>query len=169
MKNYTVLLILLLSFILTGCPGSDEGEIIENFEPVTIDLSGLNIQEDDTSFSKNGYSFTSFHAESVESISSTFQGNSITFDGIALWFSDGQNPSYIELILDNTEGISKITARIYNNGTGTPVVLYNDGNIIDEIDAPFKVNDIVFDVTNKTIDRLRISSFEGAVLSIKLE
>ena len=108
-----------------GCP-SDDGEMTTSFESITIDLSNLDVTKDDTSFTVNSYSFSSLRAESVENISSTYLGDNIVFDGIALWFPDqDSNPSHIELDLGNINGISKITFKAYNNGTNTPITLYN--------------------------------------------
>lgn len=141
-----------------------------NFNPITIDLSVLNIQKEGVSFQVKGYNFKSARAESVENISSIYNNETILFDGIALWYPDqNSNPSYIELNLEHTIGVSKITVKVYNNGTTTPITLYNNETIVEEIQAPYHVTDVIFNVKNKTIDKLRIASFEGAAISIKLE
>src|SRR5690606_37538774 len=99
---------------------------------------------------------------------STYQGNDIVFDGIALWHN-GTDMSFIDLDLEDVTGVSKITTKVYNNGTVTTVTLYNDEGIVEEIQAEYRVTDVVFDVQNKVIDKLRITAAEGAALSIKLE
>ena len=82
---------------------------------------------------------------------------------------DGTDFHYIELELNDVTGLSKITSRVFNNGTQTKVTLYNNDIIVQEIEAPFNVSDIVINVQEQEFDKLRLSSFEGEAISIKLE
>jgi len=165
MKTFLFMIFMTLPLALCS---KDNDEPKQDFVPVTLDLSGLNIQEDDTSFTVNGFKFSNVGSFSQDY--STLDNNNeiINFNGLTIWY-DGTDLHYIELLLDNIEGISKITVKVFNNGTTTLVTIYNGNDIVEENQAPYRVNDVVFDVKNKVIDKLRISSAEGAAISIKLE
>lgn len=139
------------------------------FEEVDLNLSNLSLQQSDTSFIVSGFTFTNQGAESSEfPTTSTLNGQSIEFKGITLWF-DGMVFRYIELELDDTMGLSKITTRVFNNGITGTVALYNNGNLVEEIESPSLVSDITMNVTGREFDKLRISSPEGQAISISLE
>lgn len=153
---------------LAMCSSDDDGEAEISFEPVTLNFSGITVQEDDSSFTVKGFSFNNVGAKSHYYSTLGSNDEIIQFDGISLWH-DGTSLRYVELLLDSVEGMSKITAKVFNNGTIGTVILYNNGNVVEENDTPYRNSDIVFDVKGKTIDKLRITSAEGAVISIKLE
>jgi hypothetical protein len=149
---------------LALCSSDDDNNNTVPFEEVTIDLSGLNVELEDTSFTADGFNFTSFRAES-------FSGGN--FNGVSIAFPLNDNPSIIELDLSSVNGISKIIISMFNNGAGSTLVsAINNGNIVQEItddDIPSSLTDLEINVTGQTIDALRISSFEAIIISIKLE
>ncbi len=171
MKSYSIILkplfLSLLTLLIVSCESDDTTET-ENPEPpfqtVTLDLSGLNVMETDTSFEVNGFTFSNMGGLSQDFSTLNSDDEIEDFNAVGLF-----SGSSIELDLENVSGISQITARILNNGTSTPVTLLNNGEVIEEVQAPFRVDNVVFDVEGITIDQLRILSFEGAVLSIILE
>lgn len=153
--SYKFLFLALTALPLAMCSSNDDNTEENDFEVTTLNLSGLSVQQDDTSFTVNGYSFKNTNAESAET-------------GISIW-NDGTDFHYIELELNDVTGLSKITSRVFNNGTQTKVTLYNNDIIVQEIEAPFNVSDIVMNVQEQEFDKLRLSSFEGEAISIKLE
>lgn len=170
---YFQLLILTLLMVLFASCSTDEDNSLEEeavFESVTLNLSGLGIQQVETSFQVEGYSFTSYRAESIEGFQGSFEGGQLDFGGLALWYPDAEsNPSYIELNFDSAAGMSKITARVWNGGGTTSATLYNNEVILEDVRAPSGINDIVFNIEEETANRFRISSYEGAAISITLE
>ena len=107
--SYKFLFITLLYLPLALCSSDNDNESESEtpFSPVNIDLTtGVNIEVDDTSFSKQGYNFTTYRVTSNE------QG----IDGISIAYPDsGNNPSSIVLNLDAINGISSITVSLFNN------------------------------------------------------
>ncbi len=167
--SYKFLFITLLYLPLALCSSDNDNESESEtpFSPVNIDLTtGVNIEVDDTSFSKQGYNFTTYRVTSNE------QG----IDGISIAYPDsGNNPSSIVLNLDAINGISSITVSLFNNcGNGcTSFQIINDGNVIEELNTndeiPTGIAEVTIDVSELQIDALRLSSFEAILYSIALE
>lgn len=168
MKNYNLIIVLFSSFLLMGCPNSDDGEITESFNPVTLDFTNLNVTENDTSFEVKGYTFNNFGSKASNNFSVTDNGVRTEFDVMLLWH-DGTNLHYIELPLDDSKDISKITARVFSNGTIAKATLFNSDIIVEEKESTGGFTDFIFNLKNKSFNKLRLISAEGAAVSIKLE
>jgi len=162
MKNYILKSTLFALFVsvCTSCSNNDDEE---PFEPITINLIGLGIEQDDTSFTQQGFSFTAVNVESSEGF---------TLDGILLAFPDNQgNPSSLSLDLSSVTGISTITASITDQGGGE-IELLNNGQVIETIDVNRnqpQFSDFTFIINGREIDAFRYNSFEGFIRSIRLE
>ncbi len=166
--SYKFLFMTLMSLPLALCSNDNDNETETPFEPVTINLKGLNVALDDTSFVASGYNFNCYRAES----SNIGTEN----ESVSLWHPDqDSNPSSLELELNNVTGISKITLNTFNNnGTNTLVSLWNNGTLVEEynnVTNPINGNftDTVIITNDREIDLLRITSFEASIRSIKLE
>jgi len=157
--------LLFITSLLSSCSDSDDtNDQRTPFEPVTINLQGLGVQLDDTSFTVESFSFSAFRVQSTTAGS---------FDGIELAFPQDGNSSQIELNLGGVSGISTITVTLFNNGVeSTQVSALNGSATIAEIvgDAISSGETTVeLDVSGQTITTLRISSLEATIQSIRLE
>lgn len=163
--NFLILTLTVLPLSLCSNDDDNPSENVEDFEPVTIDLSDVIVAVDDTAFSVDGFMFNIFRANSVSG-----------YGSIILASPQNGNPSMLELDLNNVEGFSRITLSISDSGGGTTVSLWNDDVLIQENDnIPLGVvgdnffSDVVFELDNQQIDLIRITSIEGFVKSITLE
>ena len=174
MKTYRFLKLFFissLSFILmAGSCSNDDDTItpeVEPFTPVTINLDGLGIDVDDTSFTTQGFDFTTYRAVSTDAY---------TNNGIILAYPQDGNPSTMELDLSGVNGISKITIPLFNNcGDGCTVIQALNNNeaiqIIDNNDElPIGATQAIINLSsNQTITSLKMESFETTFYSITLE
>lgn len=162
MKTTFIKSIILSSFAFilmsASCSSDDDAPTVEPFTPITLDLTQVEIDLDDTSFTVDGFTFEAFKCKLLA--------------GYGIDLAYGENGSYIELDLSQTQGISKITCRIFRNNP-TPITFYNNGTVVDEIMAikemPGEFEDNVYQVNGQTITSVRILSFESVVESITLE
>ncbi|WP_299765203.1 hypothetical protein [uncultured Dokdonia sp.] len=167
-KFQTLILIAILGlsfFLFTACSSDDNNSNAPiNFEPVTIDLTQVDIDVDDTAFTVQGFNFDVFRAQGTE--------QSGLAPGILIAFPQNGNPSSIELDLSNVEGLSRITARIARNAS-TPITFFNGNTVVGEIMAVNEIDDLfednVYEINGQTVTAVRISSFESIVQSITLE
>ncbi|NMH89058.1 hypothetical protein [Flavivirga algicola] len=155
--NYRFLFLFLISFTLAFCSSDDKEKA---FEPVTINLDGLNIDTDDTSFTANGYQFKATRSKSEA-------------NGIALAYPNTNNDfSFLELDLRNSTGISKISISLFNNCRSClDIQTLNGDQIVTEIkgkDLDSGINLVEIDISSG-ISALKIGSLETIVYSIKLE
>lgn len=152
---------IMVALLLISCSEDSEPVLEEIFEAVTLNLTGLNIVLDDTSFIVEDYNFKAFRATSYTPDSS----------GVLLAFGQDGESSYIELNLSNAKGLSKITSNVSDYSGNTKVSLWKAGQLIEEIPVPGGARD--FDVVNdlgaREIDALRFTSLEGDVRTIRLE
>lgn len=152
----------LLVSVLSSCSENDDQE---PFDPITINLVGLGIELNDTSFSTQGFSFTVYQAISDE-------GNGD--NGILLAYPDNQdNPSTLTLDISGLSELSKITASIADQGAGI-IDLMRDGSVVESINVSiggsFQFREFSFDeVVGRNIDAFRYRSLEGIIQSIRLE
>ena len=161
----------LMSFLaiqLSICSKDDDTpKEVESFEPVTINLEGLDVGLDDTTFVVDGYNFRAFRAESY----APGNGN----NGISLAYPQDGELSMIELDLSQLQGASSVTLDIFNNAGSTVVSLWNNGNLVEEntnipnaeVDDRFK--ETVMNLNGREVDAVRVSSFEAIVKTIRLE
>lgn len=168
--SYHFLFVTLITIPLSMCSkDNEETEQQPEFKAITLDLSGINLQQEDTAFTVNGFSFINSNAESGEyDTTSTLNDEEIVFNAISIW-NNGTKFNYIELKLDDIVGLNKITSRVFNNGTQGAVILYNNNSVVKEIETGYFVSDIEMNVQNLVFDKLRITSYEGQIISIKLE
>jgi hypothetical protein len=150
-----------LAIQLSLCSSDDGNNSNEQaFEPITIDLTGLNIETDDTAFEAGGFSFTVTNGTSQENV---------VVDGIGIFGNSGQ----LEMDLSTVINVSQITVVMFNNGAGSTVIrLMNDGSTLVEItddDIPAGETSVVLSSDNLTYDTLRIVSAEAVINSIILE
>ena len=162
--SYKFLFMTLMSLPLALCSSDNDYET--PFEPVTIDLSSVDVALEDTFFTVNGFQFNARRVSTDE----------VTNDGILLAYPENGEGSLLELDLSTVAGISKITLSIFNNnGDGTVVSLWNNGTLVEErSNLPNATSGNLFkdtslSVSGKQIDLLRITSFEATIRSIKLE
>ena len=166
MKTTFIKSIILSSFAFilmsASCSSDDDTPLpqAEPFTPITLDLTQVEIDLDDTSFIVDEFTFEVYRCQILPNF------------GIDLAYGQNGNASYIELDLSQTQGISKITSRIFVNST-TPITFYNNGTVVDEITAinetPNEFEDNVYELNGQTITSVRITSFESLVESITLE
>ena len=163
LRNSQLLVVSMILLTLNSCSSDDDDMPIAEgtFKAVTINLTGLGIELEDTSFSVEGYNFKAFRATSYTPDSS----------GILLAFAQDGQTSNIELDLSSANGLSKITANVSDYGGSTKISLWNDGSLVEEIAVVggARDTDVVIPVGEKTIDALRFTSLEGDVKTIKLE
>ena len=161
MKNYILKSIILILFVslFTSCSNNDDQE---SFEPVTIDLIGLGLDINDTSFTQQGFNFSVFQVRS----------NEASIPGIALAFPNSQNdPSTLTLDLSGITGINRIITNISDFGGGE-LELLNNGEIIETINVNGnqpEFSDYSFTINGREIDAFRYKSLEGIIRSIRLE
>ncbi|MEM6721108.1 MAG: hypothetical protein AAF611_17395 [Bacteroidota bacterium] len=174
MKSYRYLKLFFissLSFILmaSSCSNDDDDVTpeIEPFTPVTINLDGLGLDVDDTSFTRQGFDFTAIRVRSTDNY---------TTNGLGLAHPQDGNPSILELDLSNTNGMSKITVSLFNNcGNGCTVIqALNSNNVIQIFDnndiLPIGATEAVFNLSNsQAITSLKMQSFEAIIYTITLE
>ncbi len=156
--NYKFLFLTLISFSLTFC-SSDDNE--KAFQPATINLEGLNVETDDTSFAVNGFQFKTTRVKSEAG-------------GIGLAYPNANNDfSFLELDLKNSAGISKISISLFNNCSSClDIQVLNGNQVITEVKGKDldsgTTNLVEIDITSE-ISALKIGSLEAIVYSIKLE
>ncbi|WP_298511071.1 hypothetical protein [uncultured Kordia sp.] len=174
MKSYTYLKLFFissLSFILmAGSCSNDDDDITpetETFMPVTINLDGLGIDVDDTSFTTQGFDFTVFRVRSTDAYIN---------NGILLAFPQDGNPSTMELDLSDVSGISKITIPLFNNCANgcTVIQVLNNNEVIqllntNDVIPQGEAQAIINLSPNQAITRLKMSSFETTFYSITIE
>ncbi len=155
--NHKFLFLTFISFTLACCSSDDK----ENaFVPITINLGGLNIDIDDTSFTANGFQFKATRVKSET-------------DGVGLAYPNANSDfSFLELDLRNSTGISKISVSLFNNCRSClDIQTLNGDQIIEEVkgkDLDSGMNLVEIDI-NSAISTLKIGSLETIVYSIKLE
>jgi len=154
----TPFLILFILF-MTACESNSTSEPEPpepSFEAVTINLAGVDVQLNDTSFTVDGFTFRS---ESAQTTPSNFDNQGVDL-----------TPGRIELDLEGTVGISQITISMFNNSDPT-LSLLNNGDLVRETNEDLEggVIDVTIDVEGLSFDALRIFSFEATILSITLE
>ncbi len=161
----------LSSLLFNACSSDDNiNSAPINFEPVTIDLTQVDFDVDDTSFTVQGFNFNNFMGEPCANLN--------CFPGIALFLGSNQDDlSFIELDLTSTTGISRITSRLLNNCLqSTRITIFNGDEVINDFSAFVPTtteeggfNDNLYETNGQTITAVRISSCEAIVQSITLE
>ncbi len=172
MKSKFLMVIFFLS--LVACTTDDNNDNQTTFEPITLDLTGLGIEIDDTNFIVDNYNFNIYRTVSSDPGSNDMDDSN---NGILLAYPDGtSNPSTLELDLSSVNGLSKITISIFNNcGGGCTVVqtLNSNSEILQELNdndtVPAGSSEVLIENINNSINSLKISSFETTVYSIMLE
>ena len=164
-KTILITIIAFSLFLFNSCSSDDNNSSAPiSFEPITLDLTQVDIDLDDTSFAVNGFNFDAFRAQGTE--------QSGLVPGILLAFSQGDNPSSIEIDLSNVEGISRFTARIARNAP-TPITFFNGNTVVGEIMAVNDIDDLfednTYELNGQIVTSVRISSSETIVESITLE
>ena len=170
MKSTFIIITLFLS--LNSCSTDDNNKTV--VEPITIDLTGLEIDIDDTNFSVNNYNFNIFRTVSSDPFGNDMDDSN---NGISLAYPDGNsNPSTLELDLSSVNGLSKVTISIINNcfeGCTAVQTLNSNSEVLQELNnnntVPTGMSDLIIENINNSINSLKISSFETTVFSIKLE
>jgi len=171
MKTFFLIASFFLSFIACKTENGSQTE----FKAITLDLSGLGIEIDDTTFSVNNFNFNIYRTVSSNPGSiDEYDSN----DGILLAYPDRNlNPSTLELDLSSVKGLSKITISMFNNcghQSCTVVQTLNRKREVlqelnDNLKVPIGSSEVLIENINSSISALKISSFETTVYSIKLE
>lgn len=167
---------LIVAFFLSlmACSTDDNNDNQTGFEPITLDLTGLGIEVDDTDFSVENYNFNTYRAVSSDPGGDDMNDSN---DPIFLAYPDGNsNPSTLELDLGSANGLSKITISLSNNcGGGCTAIqtLNSNGEILqafnDDTTVPTGSSEVLIENIDNSMNTLKISSFETAVYSIRLE
>lgn len=171
LRNSSIFILIL--FILVGCSKDDDTTEQSNFEPITLDFGNLGVEDDDTSFTIQGYTFKSYYAVSEEDTYATFNGETERkpYDGVAL-YQTGPDGTWanIEMELAQFTGASKITVTLYSNtSNATTIELIKNGTMASEITVDSQVTETQIDLTSNKYDILKVISVEGMVIKMVIE
>lgn len=142
------------------------------FTPITLVMTDVTIDVDDTAFTIDGYDFSAYRAKTYSLESPNV---SAADDGVMLAYAIDNNQSNIELELSNTAGISKIKIELSDFcGDGcTFIQTLNDNSVLQEIEGSTidtsQRSVVTFKNVSSAITALKLSSFETRIHSITLE
>ena len=156
----------LLSFLaiqLSLCSSDDDNTSVEEiaFQPITLDLTNVDITTQDTTFDLQGYQFEVLGAQS----------NDLGYQGILLGSFNGELSSLILNLVD-VEGVSAISVSLFNNCSAClDIQVLNGNQVVQEIKGTeLESGENVVPISiNSDIMGLRIASAEAIVNSIRLE
>lgn len=142
-----------------------------NFMPITLDLAGLDVDMQTTTFSVQDYNFSVFNGDSVGSPDTDSFENGI---GIAGPATDGDRSNLALDLSKVSSEIKAITVAMFNNCKCTEVeALDSTGSVLQKFDGrnsiPFGPYEVVIENTDKSIATVRITSLEAIVRSISLK
>ncbi|MEW4923522.1 hypothetical protein [Algibacter sp. 2305UL17-15] len=158
--SYKFIFIIFTTLPLAMCSNDDNTEEENPFQPVTINLDGLNIDTDDTSFVVDGFQFKATRVKSQSG-------------GILLAYpNQASDFSVLELDLTKSIGVSKISISLFNNCSGClDIQILNGNQIVTEVkgtELESGENLVEIDI-NTNVSALRIGSLETIIYTIKLE
>lgn len=165
--TFILSLIVGLSLLFTSCSSDDsekESDDVSVELPITISLAGLEVAENDTSFTAEGYNFTILDNSFVE------PSDPLTTSwGDGLWLASG----VIVLDVSEIDDISKVTVYLKDNNSFPAISVLNNGSSIIESTDLIVVDEnseyIELDVDGLEFDELVISGGETIIHSIELE
>lgn len=164
LKNIPFLILLI--FGLVGCSTDDDTTEQSNFDPITLDFSGLGLEDEDTSFTIQGYKFESYYAESTDLDDSN---SYLVKQGLALW-GGGEEVSNISLDLKQFPGLKSITID-YSDYNNLMISLYKNGSLVEEND--YENNGTVERTLKVSIDdqyeKLKLTSYEAVIVKMHFE
>jgi len=189
MKNYSLYLVLLLSIILTGCPGSnnDDDDIIISFEPIEVKFTQDFITSCNQIATINGVKL-SYIAFTENESSTPSEIGVCDFEGVLEGVENRpESPFFgfvdlalvggggvLEIDFSDLDGLSKISIAIEDNcGVGCTQANLYEGNTIVAHTANLTHNpqteNLVFDNLTTNATKVRVWSGESSIYQITIK